>query len=96
MISALINIGFGILGMLLFSVFMSKKHIKQGWNVKDLWLKSKGYWAWSMIMLTLIVVILHFVPEASEPIKTLTGLDIGVTATSFITLGIGLTGISKG
>ena len=82
--------------MLLFSVFKSKKYIKTGWNFVTLCKESVGYWSWSLLMLILIVVVLETVPESSELIKGLTGLDIGTKAASFVTLGIGLTGLSKG
>lgn len=98
MIIILEQLGIGILGILIYNVFKFQRFLKK----KDLatkvfweafWSDSKFTWLWTFLMLLLLSVTIKVLPESSESIKTLTGLDIGTQLVSFFTLGIGLSSI---
>lgn len=90
----LINIGLGVIGLLLFALLDAKKYFKKGFDINLLWEGVKWTGLWVLLMLILISIVVVYVPDATEPIKNLTGLDIGKTMASFISLGMGLAGLT--
>lgn len=90
----LINLALGVSGLLLYSLFKARKYFNVSFSIVKFWSGAKWTWLWVFLMLMMISIIIEYVPEASDSIKALTGLDIGFSKASFITLGMGLTGLT--
>lgn len=91
------NIGIGLLGVLFFIAWNSRKFIQDG-TFKPLthFQQNWGRWLWAIIMLILMAVIVGFEPKVSGAIKTFTGLDIANERGAFFTTGLALAGLIKG
>lgn len=89
------QLGVGILGIVMYNVFkfqkfLKTKEIKTKVFWEAFWIESKYTWIWSIIMLSLISVAVKILPQSSESIQTLTGLNIGTQLVSFFSLGLAL------
>ncbi len=101
-------IGLGLLGIVFFTFFKSRKHFIE-WNpfkprtvkVNDTWSFSVllqenfGAWLWSFVMIVLVAVVVGYIPDVAEAISENLGLTVGTTSKSFFTLGIALSALVK-
>jgi magnesium-transporting ATPase (P-type) len=93
-LDVLINIGLGLLGLSLFTVWSVREHLREfSWSI--LFKKNIPFWIWSLTMLLLIAALVAFSPDAAGAIKTMTGLDISEEPAAFVALGMGLGRISR-
>ena len=90
------QVGISLLGIIIYQLLAFRKHLKTDtirtkvfW--KALWLESRIIWAWSLVTISSISIIINLAPESSEVIKTATGIDIANNLMSFVSLGLGLT-----
>lgn len=88
------NIGLGTLGLLIFTAWSVREHLKN-FSFSILINKNKPFWIWSVVMLLLFSILLAVSPESADAMKTLTGLDVKASAAAFITMGIGLGRIAR-
>ena len=98
MITIVQQIGVAFLGVLLYNLIKfipylktTKISTKVFWGA--VWLTSKFIWLWTLLMIVVLALILYFLPEASEAIKTMTALDLSNNLVSFFTLGWALSGL---
>lgn len=83
----LINLGVGVLGILLYAVLTARDKNDSGvLNVMDYIRNQWSKWVISCIIIAIMAVIIAIVPEGAMAIKAVTGLDVSTT-TSFITIG---------
>lgn len=88
------NIGLGLLGLAIFTVWSIREHLKE-FSFRILWSKNKPFWAWSLTMLFLFSVLLTVSPDATGAIKTFTGLDLADEPAAWLSLGLALGRISR-
>ena len=93
----LINIGFGLAGIVVFVVWTSRKlimtptftlkmHFKQNWK----------RWSWSITMLTILTILVTAEPKLSDAIKAFLGIDMANERGAFFSTGLALAGLVKG
>lgn len=97
MAEALLNIGIGILGIVVFIAWNSRtKILSNTFSIKTLVHENWKRWAWSVVMLGLIVLLVTIEPKLSSAIKAFTGLDIAAEKGAFFSTGLALAGLVKG
>lgn len=95
--TAIINIAFGLAGIIVFVVWNSrtliatpsftlKMHFQQNWK----------RWAWSITMLVLLTTLVTAEPKLSDAIKAFSGLDMANERGAFFSTGLALAGLIKG
>ena len=93
----LINIGIGILGILLYVAFASRSKIfKPEYTIAGHFKENYRRWGWATSILVMIAVLLHVEPTLEDAIKTFTGLDLGTTHTAYFSLAIALSALVRG
>lgn len=92
----LLNVGLSILGILLFTLVLSQKHIKDGtfdWSkfVRD----NMVQWVWSIVAATLLSIVLHFVPDFRDQLSGIVGIDVDDSKGGFVLLGFVLSSLIR-
>jgi len=97
----LIHVGIGLLGVVLYNVFVFRKHLSNPsvLSTKTFWnaylMESKFMWIWSCFLLIIVSAIVYISPETSESIKQLTGLDIADSLSAYFTFGLGVCSLAN-
>lgn len=92
----LIHVGIGLLGVILYNVFVFRKHLSKPsvLSTKAFWdayvMESKFMWIWSCFLLLIVSAIVSISPETADSIKQLTGLDIADSLPAYFTFGLGV------
>ncbi len=107
MMQILATTGIGVLGILFYTLFKSKKYFVRWkpfrslvpsyegkWSIKTLINENIGNWIWSLIIIIVISVLFKYVPEAIEPLADWAALDITDKA-SFFMMGLVLCSMTK-
>ena len=79
----------GTLSVFLYAVWKVRDHLSDF----KMWIfikHNKAYWIWCIVFLYTILIIVSVHPPTSSSIKSMIGLDVSGEATSFLTLGWGL------
>ena len=76
--------------IVLFAFFKVKDEIGNQFDLKIFIDDNKQYWAWTLSVVFVILLIVTIEPDGGTAIKSITGLDINETRASFLTLGWGL------
>ncbi len=103
----LATVGIGLLGIVFYTLFRSKKYFIQWkpfkevrpkhvgkWSAKTLVNENAGNWMWSLIIIVVISLLYEYVPEAIEPLADWAALDITDKA-SFFLMGLTLCAMTK-
>jgi len=84
-------VGISLLGAFLFTIIQAGKYFKPGiFSLKIFLRENKFTWLYAFLVSTVIAVIINVVPNTSDAIKAITGLDVTGEIASFLTLGYAL------
>lgn len=74
MIDFLQNIGLAAIGLLIYSLFEARKHLKN-FDFKIFFAHNKPFWIWAILLQILFAGLLAIAPESAEAIKAITTMD---------------------
>lgn len=84
-------VGISLLGAFLFTIIQAGKYFKPGIFSARIFLRENKYtWIYAFMVSSVIAVIINVVPNTSDAIKAITGLDVTGEIASFLTLGYAL------
>lgn len=82
----------GSIAMILYAVWKVRDHLRD-FSFGLFFNENKLFWAWSIIVLYSVLLIVTLHPPAAVAIKTMIGLDVNDEPTSFLMLGWGLSAL---
>ncbi len=93
----LLNIGIGLLGVIIFIVWNSREYIMTGTfspriHIRENWKR----WAWAITMLVALTLVIKVDISIAEGVKSFTGLDFTNELGSYFTAGSALAAMVKG
>ena len=95
----LISIGIGVLGILFYTLWRSKRYFLSNetrtFSLSKLIHDNIGAWIWSILIITLTSILTIAIPETADGISTFTGLELAANKASFFTFGLGLIALTK-
>lgn len=84
----------GTLGIVAYALWKVRTHLKE-FSPKTLWRENRAFWGWAITMVVVVLGIITISPDTSSAIKSMIGLDVESTATSFLLLGWSLSALSN-
>lgn len=95
----LIYIGMGLLGMVIYNLWIFRRHLvnprllttRTFWS--SYWMESKFKLLWCTVFIMAISAIVSISPETAQSIKQLTGLDIADSLPAYFTFGLGISSL---
>lgn len=92
----LFNIGIAVLGILLFTLVLAQKHIRNKTFKGETFIADNiVQWLWSLVAVIVIAASIAIAPELQDPIKATIGLDVGASKGAYFLLGFGLSSIIR-
>lgn len=86
----------GLLGILFYTLFKARKYAMDStFSFPVFYHENIKPWLWAILMVSVIAVIISYLPATAEAIKNFTGLDIAAEKASFFTLGYGLSALAR-
>lgn len=84
----------GFLGILVYATWKVREHLHH-FNFRILLSENRTFWSWSIIMITLVLLILTISPDTGVALKTMVGLDVNNEPSGFLLLGWSLSSLSN-
>lgn len=70
----LINIGLAAIGLLIYSLFEARKHLRN-FDLSIFFAHNKPFWIWAILLQILFAGLLAIAPESADAIKSITTMD---------------------
>lgn len=83
----------GFLGITAFAVWKVRMHLRT-FSIKIFVNDNKAFWAWSIIMVGIVLTIMSVMPDAGDAVKTMVGIDVNGEPTSFLLFGWSLSALA--
>ncbi len=80
-----LNILLAVIGLAIYSIWKVREHLKN-FNFRIFFSANKAFWIWAISLQVIFAFLIAIAPEASEAIKTMTGIDYSQTM-AFVTSG---------
>jgi hypothetical protein len=93
LISILTGVGLSLAGLLIYGLIAIKDHIKD-FSFKKFFNDNKPFWLWAFSLQLTFSLLINLVPESSESIKILSGLDL-TQPMAFLMSGLALSKIAN-